>query len=75
MGHTLPTALMRAAAERIGIPQEEYELRIAAGQRICRRCRRWRERFAGAICPKCKGARDKKQRRWIEAAMEGRSDG
>lgn len=71
---TLRSAL-KAAAERIGIPQEEYELRIGAGQRICRRCRNWRAMFEGPYCPTCKYARNKKQRRYIEAAMEGRDDG
>mgnify|MGYP001593450246 CR=1 FL=1 len=71
---TLRSAL-KAAAARLGIQQEEYELRIAAGQRICRRCRNWRAMFDGPLCPFCKNVRNKKQSRYIEAAMEGRSDG
>lgn len=74
MGHSLVTAL-KAAAARCGIRPEEYEDRINAGQRLCRRCRTWRAMFEGPWCPVCKDARNKKQRQYIDAAMEGREDG
>jgi len=66
---------LRRAASAMGISPAEYEPRIAAGERLCRRCRKWRPRFAGSPCPQCKDAHRAKRGRWIDAAMEGRRDG
>lgn len=73
MNHLLRA--LKTAAARAGVQPAEYGPRIAAGERLCRRCRKWRQRFIGSMCPVCKDAHRRKQGRFIAAAMEGRHDG